>query len=89
MIYATNHNATVAVDALTGKQIWRVPTNIRQRRCVSCAAASSIAAPRSTRARSSARFMDNHIIALDAKTGKEVWKTNSPEPVQQSRTAMR
>ena len=24
VIYATTHNATVAVDALTGKQIWRV-----------------------------------------------------------------
>ena len=24
--------------------------------------------------------MDNHIVALDAKTGKEVWKTKSPDP---------
>ena len=25
-------------------------------------------------------LMDNHIVALDAKTGKEVWKTKSPAP---------
>jgi alcohol dehydrogenase (cytochrome c) len=25
-------------------------------------------------------LLDNHVIALDAKTGKEVWKTKSPEP---------
>ena len=49
VIYITTHDATAAVDAVTGKQIGRSSTIIRRRPCASSAAASSIAAPRSTR----------------------------------------
>ena len=55
ILYVTTHAATMAVDVKTGKQIWKTKVeypagNAAHRR----AAASSIAAPRSTRARSSA-----------------------------------
>ena len=82
VIYVTAHNATMAVDALTGRQIWRAQcTNIRRRPCGSFAAASSTAGRRSTTARSFARCSTISIVALDATTGKEVWRTKSPEPV--------
>src|ERR1700716_2549031 len=81
VIYATNHSATVALDALTGKQIWRVaheypPETLRVVCCGIVNRGAAIYNGKIIRA-----LMDNRIIALDAKTGKEVWKTKSPEPV--------
>ncbi len=80
VIYTTAHNATVALDAMTGKPIWRVaheypPETLRS---VCCGIVN----------RGVAKFdgkviralLDNQIIALDAKTGKEIWKTASPAP---------
>ena len=70
----------MAVDALTGKQIWRTPHEYPPEtlRVVCCGVVNRGAAiyeGKIIRA-----LMDNHIIALDAKTGKEVWKTKSPAP---------
>ncbi|MSO67385.1 MAG: PQQ-dependent dehydrogenase, methanol/ethanol family [Pseudolabrys sp.] len=81
VIYTTAHNATVAVDALTGKQIWRVaheypPETLRVVCCGIVNRGAAIYEGKLIRA-----LLDNQIIALDAKTGKEVWKTKSPEPV--------
>jgi glucose dehydrogenase len=87
VIYATTHNATVAVDALTGKLIWRInhdypPETLRIVCCgiVNCGAA--IYNGKITRA-----LLDNHIIALasrrslsvrflpyDAGCGSIVWR---------------
>jgi alcohol dehydrogenase (cytochrome c) len=80
VIYATAHNATVAVDALTGKQIWRInheypPETLRVICCGIVNRGAAMYNGKIIRA-----LLDNHIIALDAKTGKEVWKTKSPEP---------
>jgi alcohol dehydrogenase (cytochrome c) len=50
VIYITTHNATAAVDALTGKQIWRVQHEYPPETLRWSAAASSTAAPRSTKA---------------------------------------
>jgi alcohol dehydrogenase (cytochrome c) len=80
VIYATIHNATVAVDALTGKQIWRInhdypPETLRVVCCGIVNRGAAIYNGKIIRA-----LLDNYIIALDAKTGKEVWKTKSPEP---------
>ena len=81
VIYTTAHNATVAVDAMTGKQIWRVnheypPETLRVVCCGIVNRGAAIYNGKIIRA-----LLDNYIIALDAKTGKEVWKTKSPEPV--------
>jgi alcohol dehydrogenase (cytochrome c) len=80
VVYATTHSATVAVDALTGKQIWRVvheypPESLRVVCCGIVNRGPAIYQGKIIRA-----LMDNHVIALDAKTGKEVWKTHSPDP---------
>jgi alcohol dehydrogenase (cytochrome c) len=81
VIYTTVHNATVAVDALTGKQLWRTaheypPEVLRVVCCGIVNRGAAIYNGKIIRA-----LMDDHLIALDAKTGKEVWKTAAPEPV--------
>ncbi len=80
VVYVTTHSATVAIDALTGKQIWRTaheypPETLRVVCCGIVNRGAAIYQGKIIRA-----LMDNQIIALDAKTGKEVWKTKSPEP---------
>jgi alcohol dehydrogenase (cytochrome c) len=81
VIYTTAHNATMAIDALTGKQLWRTaheypPETLRVVCCGVVNRGAAIYNGKIIRA-----LLDNHIIALDAKTGKEVWKTKSPPPV--------
>ena len=81
VIYVTTHNATAAVDALTGKQVWRVlhdypPETLRVVCCGIVNRGAAIYEGMIIRA-----LMDNRVIALDAKTGKELWSTKSPEPV--------
>src|SRR5262245_50152125 len=81
VIYTTTHSATVAVDALTGKQIWRVaheylPETLRVVCCGIVNRGVAIYNGKVIR-----QLLDNHLIALDAKTGKEIWKVKSPEPV--------
>src|ERR1700726_3339883 len=78
VVYATTHNATVAVDALTGKQIWRVvhdypPETLRVVCCGIVNRGAAIYEGMIIRA-----LMDDRLIALDAKTGKEIWTVNSP-----------
>ena len=74
VMYVTNARATVAIDVTTGKQIWRhtlewLPETPR---VVCCGVSNKGAAIfdgkifRTT--------LDAHVVALDAKTGKEVWK---------------
>lgn len=80
VIYVTTHNTTAAVDALAGKQIWRVeheypPETTRVVCCGIVNRGAAIYEGKIIRA-----LLNNQIVALDAKTGKEVWKTASPEP---------
>ena len=81
VIYITTHNSTAAVDALTGKQIWRTlheypPETLRVVCCGIVNRGAAMYEGLIIRA-----LMDNRMIALDAKTGKEVWYTKSPDPV--------
>jgi len=81
VIYVTTHNATAAVDALTGKQIWRIihdypPETLRVVCCGIVNRGAAIYEGMIIRA-----LMDNRIVALDSKTGKEIWTERSPEPV--------
>ena len=80
VIYTTSHNATMAVDAMTGKQIWRTnheypPETLRIVCCGIVNRGAAIYEGKIIRA-----VLDNHIVAMDAKTGKEIWNTASPEP---------
>ncbi len=81
VIYITTHNATAAVDALTGKQIWRTlheypPETLRIVCCGIVNRGAAMYEGLIIRA-----LMDNRMVALDAKTGKQVWMTKSPDPV--------
>jgi alcohol dehydrogenase (cytochrome c) len=81
VIYVTTHNATVAVDALSGKQIWRViheypPETLRVVCCGIVNRGAAIYDGMIIRA-----LMDDRLVALDAATGKEIWTAKSPDPV--------
>jgi alcohol dehydrogenase (cytochrome c) len=81
VIYITTHDSTAAVDALTGKQIWKAkheypPETLRVVCCGIVNRGAAIYEGLIIRA-----LMDNRMIALDAKTGKEVWAVKSPDPV--------
>jgi alcohol dehydrogenase (cytochrome c) len=81
VIYITTHNSTAAVDALTGKQIWRTlhdypPETLRVVCCGIVNRGAAMYEGLIIRA-----LMDNRMLALDAKTGKEVWQTKSGDPV--------
>jgi alcohol dehydrogenase (cytochrome c) len=81
VIYVTTHNATVAVDALSGKQIWRViheypPETLRVVCCGIVNRGAAIYEGMIIRA-----LMDDRLVALDAASGKEVWTAKSPDPV--------
>ena len=80
MVYLTDHEKTVAVDALTGREIWKTMVEYppETTRVVCCGIVNRGAALfdgklfRTT--------LDANVIALDAKTGKEVWRTKSSDP---------
>ncbi len=81
VIYTTSHNATMAVDAATGKQIWRTNHDYPPEtpRIVCCGIVNrGVAIYQGKIIRT---LLDNHIAALDAKTGKELWNTKSLDPV--------
>ena len=80
IIYLTDHEKTVALDALSGHAIWKAMIEYppETTRVVCCGIVN----------RGGALFdgklyratLDAHVIALDTKTGKEVWRTKSSDP---------
>ena len=74
VMYETTTDATVALDPLTGKQIWRTPITLPQDvHAVACCGSHN----RGAAAYQGLLFrgtLDAHVIALDMKTGKEVWR---------------
>ena len=77
VMYVTTHNATVAIDAATGKQVWKTAVDYpAETPRVACCGIVN---------RGGALFdgklyrttLDAHVIALDVKTGEEVWRTQS------------
>jgi alcohol dehydrogenase (cytochrome c) len=81
VVYVTTHNATAAVDALTGKPIWRVvheypPESLKVVCCGIVNRGAAIYEGMIIRA-----LMDDRLTALDAKTGREIWTVKSPDPV--------
>ena len=84
VIYVTTHNSTAAVDATVGKQIWRVihdypPETLRVICCGIVNRGAAIYGGMIIRT-----LLDDRLIALDAKTGKEIWQVASPEPAKYS-----
>src|SRR5262247_2888883 len=80
VIYVTTHSATMAVDAKTGKQIWKTKVEYPPEtpRVVCCGIINRGAALFDGKVFRTT--LDANVIALDAKTGKEVWHTKSSDP---------
>jgi alcohol dehydrogenase (cytochrome c) len=70
VMYAINGKWTFAIDVETGRQIWRTPVELEpgiQR------AAINRGAPAIYNGKLFRVTIDNHVLALDMATGKEVW----------------
>src|SRR5689334_329305 len=79
IMYVTNAKATVAIDVGTGRQIWRTPVDWLPEtpRIVCCGVSNKGAAILNGKIYRTT--LDAHVVALDAKTGKEVWKQKVAE----------
>lgn len=79
VLYATNAEATVAIDIASGKQLWRTPVNFDPAvpRVVCCGLSNK--GPAIYNGKLFRGTLDAHVVALDLKTGKEVWKQKAAE----------
>src|SRR5262245_24127888 len=70
VMYVVNGKWTFAIDVETGRQIWRTPTEIESgiTRAAFNRGAATIYNGKVFRI-----TIDNHVLALDMKTGKELW----------------
>src|SRR6202045_1672098 len=70
VMYAINGKWTFAIDAETGKQIWRTPVRLEQgvQRAAFHRGAATIYNGKLFRV-----TIDDHILALDLKTGEQLW----------------
>ena len=80
VVFLTDHEKTVAVDARTGKQIWKAIIEYppETTRVVCCGIVNRGAALFDGKLYRTT--LDAHVIALDVKTGKELWRTKSSDP---------
>ena len=79
VMYVTNAEYTVAIDVETGRQLWRTPVNWDPAtpRVVCCGVSNK--GPAIYNGKVFRGTLDAHVVALDQKTGKEVWKTKVAE----------
>ena len=77
VMYVTTHKSTMAVDAMTGKQIWKVgleyPAETPRVAC--CGIVNRGVAMYDGKLFRTT--LDANVVAMDAATGEEIWKTNS------------
>src|SRR5437660_7983212 len=73
VMYVINGKWTVAIDVETGQQIWRTPVQIEPG-LPRAQNAFTRGAPTIYNGKLFRVTIDNHLVALDMKTGKEVWK---------------
>src|ERR1700681_4338281 len=79
IIYVTTHAATMAIDAKTGKQIWKTKVEYPAEtpRIVCCGIINRGAAIHEGKIFRTT--LDANVIALDAKTGKELWRQKAAD----------
>ena len=74
MMFVTTHTSTVALDPLTGRQLWKheleFEADVPKMAC--CGLVNRGAAIYNGKVYRTT--LDSHIVALDAKSGKQVWK---------------
>ena len=75
VMYVVNGNWTFALDVATGRQIWRTPVQY-DRAVMRIANAGAIMRGPATiyNGKLYRTTLDAHLIALDMKTGKQIWK---------------
>jgi alcohol dehydrogenase (cytochrome c) len=80
VMYVTSQDKTLAIDALSGKEIWKTPVEYAAdtTRVVCCGIVNRGAAI--FEGKVFRNTLDARITALDMKTGKEVWSVKSGEP---------
>jgi len=79
VMYVTNARATVAIDVATGKQIWKhnLEWPPETPRVVCCGVSNKGAAILNGKVYRTT--LDAYVLALDMKTGKEIWKSKAAE----------
>jgi alcohol dehydrogenase (cytochrome c) len=79
VIYVTTHNATMAIDAKTGKQIWKskIEYPAETPRIVCCGIINRGAAIQDGKLFRTT--LDANVIAIDMKTGKELWRQKAAD----------
>ena len=79
VMYVTDAKATVAIDVATGKQIWKQTLDWPPEtpRLVCCGVSNKGAAIYNGKVFRTT--LDAHVIAYDAKDGKELWKSKAAE----------
>lgn len=79
IMYVSNARWTYAIDAITGKIIWRTPVqyDVNVLRVVCCGASNKGVAIYEGKVFRTT--LDAHVIALDQKTGKQLWKQKVAE----------
>ncbi|KJC56815.1 quinonprotein alcohol dehydrogenase [Bradyrhizobium sp. LTSPM299] len=79
VLYVTTHNATIAIDAKTGKQVWKTKVEYPAEtpRIVCCGIINRGAALYDGKLFRTT--LDANVIALDAKTGKELWRQKAAD----------
>ena len=80
VMYVVNGNWTFAIDVATGRQIWRTPVQY-ERAVLRVGSAGAIMRGPATiyNGKLFRQTVDAHVLALDMKTGKEIWKTKFAE----------
>lgn len=76
-MYVTTHNSTMAIDALTGRQKWKMMLEYSAEvpRVACCGIVNRGVAIWDGKIYRTT--LDAHVMAMDAETGEEVWKTKS------------
>jgi len=80
LMYVVNGNWTFAIDIATGRQVWRTPVQYdRAALRVTTGGAYLRGAATIYNGKLFRQNVDGHVVALDMKTGKEIWKTKFGE----------
>lgn len=75
VMYVVNGNWTFAIDVATGRQIWRTPVNFDRAALRTAGGGAIMRGPATIyNGKLFRQSVDAHVMALDMKTGKEVWK---------------
>jgi alcohol dehydrogenase (cytochrome c) len=80
VMYVVNGNWTFAIDVATGRQIWRTPVDY-DRAALRVATAGAIMRGPATiyEGKLFRQTLDAHVVALNMKTGKEIWRQKFAE----------